>query len=363
MDKIGVGIIGASTLNPGWAVAAHLPALRALPAYELRAVGTSNASSATAASRDLGVPAFTDYHKLIAHPGVDLVVVAVRLADHRAPIEASLRAGKMVLSEWPLGASLAEAEALAKQAEVAGVRTAIGLQARFSPAVQHARRLIAGGYLGEVLATVLVGSGIGWGPETDRSHAYAYDAANGATTLTVPALHAIDAISFMLGDLAFAGAHLGQGRRTVHLRDEHRSLPVSAPDQVAIFGNLSSGATVSIFYRGGISRGSNLLWEINGTEGDLVLHSSLGNVQVADLRLSAGRRKEQQVAEIDVPDRALPAGIAEVPAGNVYRLYRELAEDLRTGGRTVPDFAHALRRHRLIAALQEAAAKPLAVSP
>ena len=38
---MGVGVIGASPLRPGWAVTAHLPALAALPDYELRAVATS----------------------------------------------------------------------------------------------------------------------------------------------------------------------------------------------------------------------------------------------------------------------------------------------------------------------------------
>lgn len=38
--KIGVGIIGASA-NRGWALAAHIPALKALPNYEIRAVSTS----------------------------------------------------------------------------------------------------------------------------------------------------------------------------------------------------------------------------------------------------------------------------------------------------------------------------------
>lgn len=37
--KIGVGIVGASPLNPGCAVAAHIPAIQALPEYyELKAV-------------------------------------------------------------------------------------------------------------------------------------------------------------------------------------------------------------------------------------------------------------------------------------------------------------------------------------
>src|SRR3954471_22739628 len=73
-DAIGVGVIGASPLNPGWAVAAHLPAIAAIPDYELRAVSTSRRESAEAASTAFGVPGFDDHREMIAHPGVDLVV-------------------------------------------------------------------------------------------------------------------------------------------------------------------------------------------------------------------------------------------------------------------------------------------------
>jgi hypothetical protein len=38
--SIGVGVIGASPLRPGWAVTAHLPAIASLPEYSLRAVAT-----------------------------------------------------------------------------------------------------------------------------------------------------------------------------------------------------------------------------------------------------------------------------------------------------------------------------------
>jgi hypothetical protein len=42
---------------------------------------------------------------------------------------------------------------------------------------------------------------------------------------------------------------------------------VSAPDQIAISASLESGAIASVFYRGGVSRGDNLRWEINGNRG------------------------------------------------------------------------------------------------
>jgi predicted dehydrogenase len=71
MKKIGVGIIGASPLNPDWAVNAHIPALKALLEYELRAVSTSRRESAEAASKAFGVAAtFDNHHDLIADPGV-----------------------------------------------------------------------------------------------------------------------------------------------------------------------------------------------------------------------------------------------------------------------------------------------------
>jgi predicted dehydrogenase len=356
MKKIGVGVIGASPLNPGWALAAHLPAIRSLPDYELRGVSTSNKQSAEAASVAFGVPAFDNYQQLIDHPGVDLVVVTVKVRHHHEMVSAAIEARKMVLSEWPLGRNLAEARELAERATACGLRTAVGLQGRFAPAVQHARRLISEGYVGEVLATTLVGSGIAWGPETERARTYIFDVSEGASTLTVPTMHALDALNFMLGDFVEIGARLGHGRRSVHVKEDDRTVAVSAPDQIAIFGALDNGTTVSVFYRGGVSRGSNLHWEINGTEGDLVLTSELGNVQIADLRLSGGREVDSQALGIDLPGTSNELGVSEVPGGNTLRLYAQFAEDIRSNTHLTPDFTRACRQHEVITAIEKASA-------
>ena len=111
MKPIGVGIIGASP-GTGWAAATHVPALRALPQYDLRAVATSRAESARRAAAEWDVDAFDDPRQLIAHPGVDLIVVAVKVPDHHELVTQALAAGKMVFSEWPLGVDLAQAEDL-----------------------------------------------------------------------------------------------------------------------------------------------------------------------------------------------------------------------------------------------------------
>ncbi len=357
MKKIGVGIIGAST--GGWAALGHVPALKALPDYELRAISTSRRESADVAGREFGVAAAYDNHTdLIADPGVDLVVVAVKVTQHLELVSAALDAGKMVYSEWPLGNGSAEAALLARRAEAAGVRTVIGLQARFAPQVRHARDLVAEGYVGRVLGTTLVGSGIAWGPVTDRAHAYWFDAANGATTLSVPTLHALDAVHHTLGEPSDVTANLVRGRTEATLAEDGSSIPVTAADQVTILGTLRGGAALSAYYRGGVSRGDNLRWEINGTEGDLVLSSPTGNLQVADLTLEGGRGDDTGVAEIPVPARyftGVPATLTG-PAHNVAQTYAQFARDLAEGTRLVPDFAHALARHRLVDAVERASA-------
>lgn len=357
MNKIGVAVIGASPLSPGWAVTAHIPAIRALPDYELTAVGASRRESAEAAAAAFGVPAFDDPEGLLAHPGVDLVVVAVKAPHHRALISAALDAGKMVLSEWPLGIDLDEAIDLAARAETVGVRTVIGLQGRFAPAVRHARDLVARGYVGEVLATTLVGSGIAWAGETDRAHGYMFDAAKGANVLSVPVSHALDAVQHVLGEFASVGATAAVRRPTVRLVEDGTLLPVTAFDHAAIGGTLEGGAVASVFYRGGVSRGQNLRWEINGTEGDLVLSSGVGNLQVADLVLEGGRGADTGVRPIALPAPYAeePGGLSGGPGANVLRLYAHLARDIREGTSTVPGFAHAVRRHRLLAAIEGAA--------
>ena len=214
----------------------HIPALQVLPDYRLVAVSTSRRESAEAASRTFGVPAFDSHEALIAHPDVDLVVVTVKVPLHYRVVSAALDAGKMICCEWPLGNGLAEAERLSRYALTAGVRTVCGLQARFSPAIRYARDLIADGYIGEVLATTLVGSGHLWGAETQRPYAYAFDASNGATMLTVPVLHALDALTFAIGDFDSVTASTAIRRRVVRFVEDGAIQPVAAPDHVAIAG-------------------------------------------------------------------------------------------------------------------------------
>src|SRR5881409_2858312 len=99
-SALGVGIIGVSP-DRGWAATAHIPALRALPNYEIRALSAHTAEAARAAGEAFGISAaFADHEQLVTQPDIDVVAVTVKVPHHRELVDAALVAGKAVYCEW-----------------------------------------------------------------------------------------------------------------------------------------------------------------------------------------------------------------------------------------------------------------------
>ncbi|MEY2925564.1 MAG: hypothetical protein RL367_41 [Pseudomonadota bacterium] len=355
--KIGVGIIGA---QPGrsWAAVAHIPALQALAGYAITALGTSRMESARAAGEAFGVANCYDHHQaLVSDPAVDLVVVAVKVPHHFELVNAALDAGKMVYCEWPLGNGLEEAIALADKARALGLRCAVGMQARSAPVMAYVRDLIAQGFVGEVLSTTLIGNGMAWGPFSDNANAYTSTKANGATMLSIPIGHTMDAVCHALGEVAEVSATMANQRKTFLNMESGETMPMTTEDQVAFSGTLAGGATISVHYRGGTPRGTGLLWEVSGTEGDLRITGMAGHAQMFDLALSGAKGEQQALEPIEVPAhyRWTPASLAGPPV-NVAQALALFANDLRDGTRTCPDFDDAVVRHKMIAAIERSSA-------
>src|SRR6184192_698798 len=237
--KIRVGIIGADP-DRGWAKQAHIPALKSLSDdFEITALSTTRRESADAASKLFGVPvAFDNHQDLVNNPAVDVVVVTVKVPFHLELATAALGAGKAVYCEWPLGNGLNEAESLAGLAKKQGVLAVAGLQARSVPAVAYVRDLVAKGYVGEVLSTTLVGSGMGWGPTVEPFNAYLNDKKNGATMLSIALGHTADALCYCLGEVRELSATMTLRRTTYTVAGTDESKPMSADDQVAVSGLL-----------------------------------------------------------------------------------------------------------------------------
>src|SRR5205807_3263482 len=137
------------------------------------------AESAEAAGRRFGVAlAFDNTRDLVNRADVDVVAITVKVPHHFELATAALNAGRAVYCEWPLGNGLQEAEQLAALAKQQGVLAVAGLQARAAPSVVYVHDLISQGYVGEVLSTTLIGSGMGWGPTVEPYNAYVNDRKN-----------------------------------------------------------------------------------------------------------------------------------------------------------------------------------------
>jgi predicted dehydrogenase len=354
--RIRVGIIGANP-DRGWAAQAHIPALTSLSDdFEITALSTTRRESADAAGELFGVPvAFDNHEELVNSPAVDVVAVTVKVPYHLELASAALDAGKSVYCEWPLGNGLKEAETLAALAKEQSVLAVAGLQARSAPSVAYVRDLIEQGYVGEVLSTTLIGSGMGWGPTVEPYNAYLNDKRNGATMLSIALGHAADALCYCLGEVRELSATMTVRRKTFTIAGTDESKPMNTEDQVAVTGLLEGGAAFSIHYRGGSSRGTNLLWEINGTEGDLQLTATGGQAQIWELDVRGGTGAQSSLELRPVPEQyrwAPPQG----PGSNVAQAYAHFARDYREGTHFCPTFEDAVTRHRMLDAIETAAA-------
>ncbi|MEU1543918.1 Gfo/Idh/MocA family oxidoreductase [Actinacidiphila glaucinigra] len=354
---VGVGIIGLSARG-GWASVAHVPALAVLKdKFELRALSTSSADSAQLAGEKYGVPlAFGSPEELVRRDEVDLVVVTVKVPHHRQLVNTALQAGKHVLSEWPLGNGLAEAEEMAALATSTGVRGFVGLQGRSLPTMRYLRDLIADGYVGQVLSTSVVASGVEWGATMSTGAEYLLDRNNGATMLTIPFGHTIDILSMVLGEFTEISATTAVRRPRVTL-ETGQSATMTAEDQIAVVGRLEGGAVASVHFRGGISPITPFHWEINGTEGDIVVTASSGHLQFSPAVLRGARSTDAQLTELPVPaEYENVTGLSDGPVHSVGHAYATLHKDLTNGTHIAPDFQLALRRHRLLDSIERSAA-------
>jgi myo-inositol 2-dehydrogenase/D-chiro-inositol 1-dehydrogenase len=92
----------------------------------------------------------TDWRKVVESPDVDLVDIASPNDTHAEIAIAAARAGKMVMCEKPLGRNAAEAEAMVKAVEDAGVPNSVWYNYRRVPAVTLAKQMIDAGQLGRI---------------------------------------------------------------------------------------------------------------------------------------------------------------------------------------------------------------------
>lgn len=143
--RIRIGIAGM-----GAAGQAFVAPLRRHAGFDWVALAETEAAVREAAQRAHGVAAYASVAALLAHPGLDAVLIATPTALHAEQAQQAAAAGKHVLVEKPMAATLAEARAMVDVAERAGVSLLVGHSHSFDAPIQAMRALIESGELGRV---------------------------------------------------------------------------------------------------------------------------------------------------------------------------------------------------------------------
>ncbi|KIL41627.1 oxidoreductase [Gordoniibacillus kamchatkensis] len=358
-DRIGVGVIGAST-DGTWGGQAHLPALDALPGFKTVAVSTTRQTSASETAERFAIPhAFTDPYELASHPDVDLVTIAVKVPEHDRLVRTALQAGKHVYCEFPLGRTTEEAAGLLRAAEERGVRHFAGLQARANPALAYVKDLLADGYVGDVLA-VHCNYALPLFParskQIKQSRTYMLDETNGANQFTITAGHLLDGLTYLLGTFSDVSGILATQSERIKVVETGETVRATSPDHVVVNAISANGAIVTAQIRN-TYKGS-LSIEINGTEGDLTLLSKENFMFQIDTFIVKGARGGEDFAELPVPaqyDRPAASPLQPGPAFNVAQLYAQIYSDLLHNTNRAPDFRTAAAVHELLDQVRKAA--------
>ncbi len=139
-----VGLIGLGRMGKVFAQTLAF----SVPGACLSAVADSDAQTVREAAARFGAAAYTDYRQMLAHPGLQAVVIATPTATHPEVIQAAAQAGLPIFSEKPLAKTLAGCDAAISAVRQAGVKLQVGFMRRFDPAYALARQKIDEGVIG-----------------------------------------------------------------------------------------------------------------------------------------------------------------------------------------------------------------------
>jgi len=353
-NKIRLGFVGANVRSV-WASQSHFPALAASPDVEMTAVCTTRQETAEAARKAFGAKlAFTDFRAMVASPEIDAVAVVVRVPSHYEPTKAAIEADKHVYTEWPLGRTTAEAEELAALARAKGVRTAVGLQSRVSPALLHMKEQIETGYVGEVLschADCMRDGAL----ERPSSRTWQRDVTLGANPLTIANGHVIDALRFVVGDFTRVSAMVTTQSKQWLETDTGKTVEVTSPDNIMVSGKLARGAVASVHVAAVPWAGGGVRMVVYGRDGTLVATGNVSTQRGEMLRLQ-GAKRSHELSDLPIPERFswVPAGFPAGDPFNVGQMYALFAEAVRTGKTPdkLPTFDTAVDLHRFLDTLR-----------
>ncbi|GAK13642.1 Gfo/Idh/MocA family protein [Geomicrobium sp. JCM 19039] len=197
MTTFKVGIVGCGSI----AVHRHLPEYHANKHAEIAGIFDPNKDRAQAMADQYGARAYTTVEELL-ESDVDIISVCAPNVHHASISIAALDAGKHVLCEKPMAASVEEAEAMIDAEKRTGKTLMIAHNQRFVPSHVKARELIKNGEIGAIYSVrTTFGHGGPEGWSADGKDSWFFDQSKAIVgALGDLGVHKADLVRFLLGE-------------------------------------------------------------------------------------------------------------------------------------------------------------------
>ncbi|MFM9279250.1 Gfo/Idh/MocA family protein [Paenibacillus jiagnxiensis] len=186
MNKLNVAVIGLGVMGQ-----THTRLYAEMADVELVGVFDINAAHAQMTAAKYGVPAAESLEALFANPSLDAVSICTSDDQHYELAMLACKHGKHVLMEKPLATDLAEAEAIVREAEKAGITLLVGHTLRWDPRYYHARMAVEAGQIGAPLHLYA---------RRNNSYQNGLRLKGRTSVLMFLGVHDIDAIEWVTGD-------------------------------------------------------------------------------------------------------------------------------------------------------------------
>lgn len=338
----GIGIVGLGMIS-----AFHAKAIADMNKARLVACYSRSQDKADAYAKEHGGNAYSNYDDFLADPDLDIVAIATPSGRHLDPAIAAAKAGKHLLVEKPIEATLERTDAVIRACRENKVQLCGIFPRRFNPAVEEVKKAVSAGRLGTL---TLASAYIKW----YRDQAY-YDAdiwrrtweLSGGGALMNQSIHTIDMLLHLAGDVASVSAH---AKTAAHQGIEVEDLAVA----MLTFKN---GALGTI-------EGTTTAYSKTGHPAQVQLCGSEGSIFLTDNTLTAWDFKnplpddEQILARYGAKADAAGAGAAD-PGAIDYREHLRNFEDfidaLETGREPKISPPEARRAIQLIEAIYQSA--------
>jgi len=285
------GILGAGVIGT-----IHARLIASVPdeAATLAAVADTSAQAARALADDHDCAALSTVDDLVARDDIDAVSVCLPSGLHAKAAVAALEAGKHVIIEKPIDITLAAADEIIAAERRSGRAVTVISQRRFQPGFRFAHDAAASGRLGRI--TLAMAESTFW-----RSQGY-YDsddwrgslAVDGGGALMNQGIHALDLVTWMLGEPVTVSAH---SATLAHER-------IEVEDTLTASIRFASGALATLTATTGAYPDRPVRLTVAGTAGTAV---------VADERLAYLHTRDGESADAENADgdKAAVAAVGE----------------------------------------------------